>query len=77
MPHALTAAHHPLDHKQALMCVTKSGTIRLLYQFDDVWMETGVDMETIGSAKETLTHADIVAENGELGLVYQRSRSDH
>jgi mediator of RNA polymerase II transcription subunit 16, fungi type len=65
LPGNITGAHHPIDNKQAMLCVTRSGTIRLLYQFDDGWLETAVDMETIGSTKHALTHADILAENGE------------
>ncbi|KAF2842252.1 hypothetical protein M501DRAFT_998516 [Patellaria atrata CBS 101060] len=59
MSHHLPAGpHNPVQNRSALVCVTRSGTVRLLYQqVDGQWLETVTELENITTASETLTHA--------------------
>ncbi|KMU72986.1 hypothetical protein CISG_09659 [Coccidioides immitis RMSCC 3703] len=55
---------HPLN-KSALVCVTRSGHIRLLYQSQDPkWNEVHVDLQTVSCSDDILTHAALSASQG-------------
>lgn len=55
---------HPVG-KIALLCVTRSGIIRLLYQSPDHrWAEISAELKTTGHSDRILTHAALVATQG-------------
>jgi mediator of RNA polymerase II transcription subunit 16 len=59
-----TGPHHP-EGKNALLAVSKSGTLRLLYQKDSAWAEVSTDIdEPAPFADATLTHAAFGAQGG-------------
>lgn len=53
---------HPAN-KPALICVTKSGLVRLVYQ-DTKWTEVSTELKHTGYSDRLLTHAAIVATPG-------------
>ena len=63
-----TGPHHS-EGKNALLTVSKNGTLRLLYQKDSAWAEVSTDIdEPAPFADATLTHAAFGAQQGEFGL---------
>lgn len=55
---------HPMN-KSALVAVTRGGTMRLVYQQPDGrWLEASVEIESIGSSVDVLTHASLCADKG-------------
>ncbi|KAK2754263.1 mediator complex subunit [Arachnomyces sp. PD_36] len=60
---------HPAN-RSALLCVTRTGQIRLLYQNpDNRWAEVSAELKTSGHSDSLLTHAGLVAvqEDSETG----------
>lgn len=57
---------HPAN-RSALVCVTRTGQIRLLYQNpDNRWAEISAELKTSGHSDSILTHAGLVAVQGKL-----------
>lgn len=55
---------HPAN-KPSLICVTRSGHIRLVYQNpDNKWAEVSAELKNTGYSDKLLTHAAIVATPG-------------
>jgi mediator of RNA polymerase II transcription subunit 16 len=55
---------HPAG-KIGLLCVTRSGVVRLLYQNPDHrWAEISTELKTIGHSDRLLTHAALLATPG-------------
>lgn len=55
---------HPAN-KGALICVTRAGQIRLLYQNpDSKWAELPAELKNTGYSDRLLTHAAMVATQG-------------
>lgn len=55
---------HPAN-KAALLCVTRSGLLRLLYQNpDSKWAEISAELKNTGYSDRLLTHAAVVATQG-------------
>lgn len=55
---------HPVN-KAGLVCVTRSGTIRLLYQNPDSrWAEISTELKNTGYSDRLLTHAALVSTQG-------------
>lgn len=51
------------NQKPALVCITRSGTLRVLFQGQDGrWQEFKTDIENVASPSELLTHAAMCAE---------------
>lgn len=56
---------HP-SNKAVLLCVTRSGQIRLIYQNPDgKWAEINTELKNTGYSDRLLTHAALVASPGE------------
>ncbi|KAI1928152.1 Mediator of RNA polymerase II transcription subunit 16 [Ophidiomyces ophidiicola] len=56
--------YHPLN-KPALVCVTRSGHARLLYQNQDSkWDERNVELQSVTSSEDILTHAALMPSPG-------------
>ncbi|TKA79387.1 hypothetical protein B0A55_02827 [Friedmanniomyces simplex] len=62
--------HHALDNRSALLFVTSSCKLVLLYQNEQgIWHSTSVQLENWQSSKELLTHAAIGEEGDHLVLI--------
>lgn len=64
--HLSPGPYNPVEGKSALVCLTRSGVLRLLFQWrDGKWQETNIDIEGSASAVESsFTHASF-APDGE------------
>jgi mediator of RNA polymerase II transcription subunit 16 len=72
MSHHLSAGpYNPVEGKSALICLTKSGVLRLLYQRrDSRWLETTTELEETGSAIDSsFTHASFAPDVGKTRLI--------
>ena len=59
-----TGPFHPAN-KAAVICVTRSGMIKLLYQNPDSrWTEVSAELKNTGYSDRLLTHAALVATQG-------------
>lgn len=69
---------HPAN-KAALLCVTRSGLLRLLHQNPDGrWAEVSVELKNTGYSDRLLTHAAIVATQGTSRLhITDKRATDH
>ncbi|KAF2430482.1 hypothetical protein EJ08DRAFT_235033 [Tothia fuscella] len=71
--------HNPVEGKSALICLSKSGALRLLYQQrDGSWLETATELEDSSSAIESsFTHASFApdVDNSLLLVAHQLSGS--
>jgi mediator of RNA polymerase II transcription subunit 16 len=76
--HLSPGPYNPVEGKSALICVTKSGVLRLLYQQrdrDSRWLETTAELEVSGSAIESsITHASFAPDVGESILTSEGRR---
>ncbi|KIW06622.1 hypothetical protein, variant [Verruconis gallopava] len=63
--------HNPLEGKSALVCLTRKGTLRLLWQArNNQWSETTVELEDASLATScSFTHASFSPENDGLLLI--------
>jgi mediator of RNA polymerase II transcription subunit 16 len=68
--HDSLGPHNPVEAKSALICLSKSGTLRLLYQQrDGRWLETTTEVGDSGAAVESsFTHASFAPDVGEFAL---------
>lgn len=58
--------YHPNPNKSALLCVTVSGTLRLLFsQNSNLVQDTSIELENITSSDDLATHASICTEKSE------------
>lgn len=58
---------HPNPQKSSLVCVTSSGLLKLFFsQNSNQVQEIHVEMESITSSDDLITHAAICSERGEL-----------
>lgn len=58
---------HPNTQKSSLVCVTSSGLLKLFFsQNSNQVQEIHVEMESITSSDDLITHAAICSERGEL-----------
>ena len=56
--------YHP-QNRAALVCVTRGGTLRLLYQQPDArWAEAKESLDSLGSSDDVLSHASFGADRG-------------
>jgi mediator of RNA polymerase II transcription subunit 16, fungi type len=54
---------HPDYRRSALICLTTSGDLRLIWpQSDGKWYETSSEIESIVSSNDLITHATICAD---------------
>ena len=61
---------HPLETKSALICLTMSGKIRLLYDANPTWSEITLDLGIAKTCDDLLTHASFAPDkDGRLLLV--------
>ncbi|KAI9655337.1 MAG: mediator complex subunit [Bathelium mastoideum] len=61
---------HPIDSKSALICVTMSGKLRLLYDAGSTWAEHTLDLGIAKTCDDFLTHASFAPDkDGRLFLV--------
>jgi mediator of RNA polymerase II transcription subunit 16 len=72
--HLSPGPYNPFEGKSALVCLTRSGVLRLLYQQKDgKWLETNTDIEVEGPAiavESSFTHASFAPDVGKtIGLV--------
>ncbi|CAK7273961.1 Mediator of RNA polymerase II transcription subunit 16 [Sporothrix epigloea] len=66
-PVLASAPYHPNPAKSALLCVTVSGTLRLLFsQSSNMVQETSIELENITSSDDLATHASICSEKNML-----------
>ncbi|CAK7233542.1 Mediator of RNA polymerase II transcription subunit 16 [Sporothrix curviconia] len=62
-----SAPYHPNPTKSALLCVTVSGTLRLLFsQSNNMVHDTSMELENITSSDDLATHASICSEKNNL-----------
>ncbi|KAI9804371.1 MAG: mediator complex subunit [Piccolia ochrophora] len=67
---------HPAHNKAALVCATRGGTLRLLYQQPDSrWLEVNCEIETIASSNEVLSHASFCSDHDNSLLLLVRTTS--
>jgi mediator of RNA polymerase II transcription subunit 16 len=66
--HLSPGPYNPVEGKSALICLTKGGVLRLLYQQrDSRWLETTTELEESGTAIEsTFTHASFAPDIGKV-----------
>jgi mediator of RNA polymerase II transcription subunit 16, fungi type len=64
--HLSPGPYNPVEGKSALVCLTRSGVLRLLFQQrDGKWLETTAEIEASASAVEsTFTHASFAPDVG-------------
>jgi len=62
--HSTTGPHNPIEHKSAMLCLTRNGRLRLLYQqFNNVWFQASVDLEGQPLSPDVaLSHASFAAD---------------
>ncbi|PSR99439.1 RNA polymerase II mediator complex subunit Sin4 [Coniella lustricola] len=61
---------HPNPQKSALVCVTASGLLKLLFsQNNNQLQEIHLEMESVASSDDLITHAAICSERGKLLIV--------
>lgn len=61
-----SAPFHPNATKSALLCVTVSGTLRLLFsQSSNLVQDTSIELENIASSDDLATHASLCSEKSE------------
>lgn len=66
-------AHHPAEGRHALVHITRSGEITLLYQ-NEGWQSTSVSLEPVRSSNEVISHADIGEDGADLlAITYDHS----
>ncbi len=58
----------PSPPKAALVSVTRSGVLRLLFQQpENKWGETHTDLEAVTTSNDLLTHASFCSDRGDKG----------
>jgi hypothetical protein len=64
--HLTPGPHNPLETKSALVCLTRKGTVRLLWQArSNTWSDVSVELGDAASAVEySFTHAAFAPDNG-------------
>jgi mediator of RNA polymerase II transcription subunit 16 len=72
--HDSLGPHNPVEGKSALVCLSKSGMLRLLYQQrDGRWLETSTEVGDSGSAVESsFTHASFAPDVGKIIVIQPR-----
>lgn len=69
-----TGPFHPAN-KLAIVLVTRSGSLKILYQVPDgKWSEVTTELKNLSSSDEVLTHAVISSMPGTLGFCVNESR---
>lgn len=66
--HLSTGPYNPVEGKSALVCLTRSGVLRLLFQQQDgKWQDTSVEIEGPAIAVESsFTHASFAPDVGKV-----------
>jgi mediator of RNA polymerase II transcription subunit 16, fungi type len=66
IPPAFYGPYSAVENRSAMLCLTKSGTVRLLYQNRDVsWMEQSTAIEEAPPAVDrSITHAAFAPQSG-------------
>lgn len=62
---AILGPYHPNHSKSALVCVTTSGLLKVLWmQSNGKWCESHTELESVVSSDDLVTHAAICPDRG-------------
>lgn len=74
--HPPSAPYHPNPGKSALLCVTANGLLKLLYSQNNNRMEeTSLELESVASSDDMITHASICSDKSKVPPAVPRLRT--
>ncbi|KAI9759075.1 MAG: mediator complex subunit [Chaenotheca gracillima] len=72
----LLGPFHPHQSRSALVCVTRGGVVRLVYQApDSAWLEARTELENISSSDNVLSHGSMCSDQDNTILLIVRTIS--